>query len=86
MSTKIQEQTPINKTILKTGDMLKVFFYNTPHDKKPNRTSYGIIVDDTLDINGYIQGRYLHDYSLFSITNNGEVEDRYGRIILEKVS
>jgi hypothetical protein len=86
MSTKIQEQTPINKTIFKTGDMLKVFFYDTSDDKIPYRTSYGIIVDDTLDINGHITGRYLHDHSLFSITNNGEVEDRYGRIILEKVS
>lgn len=86
MSTKIQEQTPINKTIFKTGDMLKVFLYNAPKDKKPNRTCYGIITDDTPDRNGHITGRYLHDGSFFSITNIGQVEDIYGRIVLEKVT
>lgn len=86
MSTKIQEQTPVNKTIFKTGDMIKVFFYDTTGDRKPNRTWYGIIMNDIPDNNGYITGRYLHDHSLFSITNIGQVEDIYGRIILEKVS
>ena len=86
MPTKIQEQTPVNKTIFKTGDMLKVFLYNAPKDKKPNRTLYAIITDDTPDRNGHIIGRYLHNQSSFLIINNGEVEDRFGRIVLEKVS
>jgi len=71
--------------IFKVGDILKVFFYDTPKNKKPHRTWYGLIVDDNTDQNNYIQGRYLHDQSSFFIINN-EYKDRYGRIILEKVT
>jgi hypothetical protein len=76
-----------NKIIFKTGDLLKVFFYDTLADKKPNRTLYGIIVDDDSSHDGHIKGRYLPDFEFFfSIPNIGEVEDQYGRIILEKVA
>jgi len=73
--------------MLKIGDMLKVYFYEFYKDSNiPEKTWYGIIVDDIADDRGYIKGRYLHDGFIFSITNDGNTKDHLGRIVLEKIS
>jgi hypothetical protein len=71
-------------TIFKTGDILKVHFYD--HFYESEKTLYGMIVNDIEDSTGRVKGIYLHDGSTFLITNDGNTKDQYGRIILEKVS
>jgi hypothetical protein len=70
----------------KVGDIIKVFLYSQHGDRDPFATYFGIIVEDNPDRHDNITGRYLHDQSSFHFPNNGELYDKYGRLVFQKVS